>query len=123
MDAGTIVVANGDESVRTLIQAALEDQGYCVLLPDPEDGLADALRERPALILVDLDEPPADVRVCAEIAALRIPVVALSDAPEPKDLDVDGWLAKPFDIDELYALARRWAPLPGRPVERGHRSR
>lgn len=114
MEAGTILVVDGDDDVRALIQAALEDEGYRVALAARGEGVACAQRARPSLILLDLDDPPASeggagAPLRAEAAALRIPVVVLSDAPEPEDSPVDGWLTKPFDLDALYGLARRWA--------------
>ena len=117
MDAGPIVVINGDESVRALIQLALEDEGYRVVLADPEGGIAGALREHPALLVIDMDEPRAHARLRGEVPTLRIPVVGLSDAAEAEDAGVDGWLTKPFDLEDLYRTARRWAPRPNHAIE------
>ena len=48
MEAGKILVVDGDDAVRDLIREALEEEGYRVLPAAPGEGLVGALREHPA---------------------------------------------------------------------------
>ena len=73
---------------------------------------------RPDLILLDLNMPKKDGRqVLAEIKAdpalLRIPVVVLTssqaekDVLETYDLHANGYIIKPVDIDQFFAIIKR----------------
>ncbi len=86
-----------------------------VAAPDGERGLALAQAHRPHLILLDLQLPDMDgdeflarVRALDEIA--QIPVVVLTGgAPSEQRkkllaLGIEGYVTKPFDIDELENL-------------------
>jgi signal transduction histidine kinase/CheY-like chemotaxis protein len=96
---------------RMLVRAVLEAEGYTVV--DAEDGLAGieaAVREEPALILLDVNLPGIDgyevVSVIKAFPALAsTPVVALTayamegDRQRTLVAGCDGYIQKPIDVD------------------------
>ncbi len=119
----TILVVEDYDDTRTMIRRFLEVKGYRVLEgTNGEEALAVALRDRPDLILMDLQMPILDgfmaTRLIREFDFLStIPVVALT-AHETRGLDfcnnVDElglghieYLNKPVDFDQLEELLCR----------------
>ncbi len=96
---------------RMLVRAILEAEGHTVI--DAEDGLAGieaAIREEPALILLDVNLPGVDgyevVSVLKAFPALAsTPVVAVTayamegDRQRTLVAGCDGYIAKPIDVD------------------------
>jgi signal transduction histidine kinase/CheY-like chemotaxis protein len=96
---------------RMLVRAVLEAEGYAVV--DAEDGLSGieaAVREEPALILLDVNLPGIDgyevVSVIKAFPALAsTPVVALTayamegDRQRTLVAGCDGYIQKPIDVD------------------------
>jgi signal transduction histidine kinase/DNA-binding response OmpR family regulator len=96
---------------RMLVRAILEAEGYAIL--DAEDGLAGieaAVREEPALILLDVNLPGIDgyevVSVIKAFPALAsTPVIALTayamegDRQRTLVAGCDGYIQKPIDVD------------------------
>jgi CheY-like chemotaxis protein len=89
----------------------LEADGYLVLLaPNGREGLSQAFRERPNLILVDIHLQGLDgYEVARRLRQMdhtrHIPILAVSTSgnPEDKDLSVevgyDDYIVKPIDVD------------------------
>jgi len=96
---------------RMLVRAILEAEGYAIV--DAEDGLAGieaAVREEPALILLDVNLPGIDgyevVSVIKAFPALAsTPVIALTayamegDRQRTLVAGCDGYIQKPIDVD------------------------
>src|SRR6185503_5604054 len=96
---------------RMLVRAVLEAEGYTVI--DAEDGLAGieaAIREEPALILLDVNLPAVDgYEVVAIIksfpAFATTPVIAVTayamegDRQRTLVAGCDGYIQKPIDVD------------------------
>ena len=96
---------------RMLVRAVLEAEGYTVI--DAEDGLAGieaAVREEPALILLDVNLPGVDGYEVAAIiksfpALATTPVIAVTayamegDRQRTLVAGCDGYIAKPIDVD------------------------
>ncbi len=101
-----ILHIGGGAGQQALVRRLLEDDGHGVVsTDDPRDGVAIALREKPQLILLDMEttgvdgyEVAARLRGRAELEG--IPIVTLSE-PEDRDLALsigcDGCLDKPLD--------------------------
>jgi serine/threonine-protein kinase len=120
-DPVRIVVAEDDEDFRSLLA-----EGLCVAFPSAEiecvgDGTAalQSLARRPASVaLIDLQMPVLDgVSVTAALraqdAVAHMPIIVLTGlggAGEWKclaDIGADGFLVKPFRMDDLVTLVRR----------------
>jgi CheY-like chemotaxis protein len=113
-----ILVVEDDEAIRETIAELLEGEGYGVARA--ADG-AEALEQLQStggadLILLDLMMPVMDGwelrdRLRSDPRLARIPVVLVSadDALErqARRMGVQGWLAKPFDIEHLLGTVNR----------------
>jgi CheY-like chemotaxis protein len=115
----TVLIVDDDPATCEIVQMALEDEGYRVLRADDEQGIAAALLEKPDVILLDVFLPVIDStavsrRLRADVDTSTIPIIVMSAAGETVmgRLDADEHLAKPFDLDDLAATVRRWAPNP-----------
>jgi two-component system response regulator MprA len=125
-----VLLAEDDRAVRDSLRRALELEGYDVGAVTNGAEALDALRERPAdLLLLDVSMPILDgLTVCRVLRSERnrIPILMLTARTETSDrvagLDAgaDDYLPKPFDLDELLArmraLLRRAAPVDDDPA-------
>jgi len=99
------------------IAEILREEGYRVLTAaDGHQALALIRARAPALVLLDLQMPLLNGwEVLDRLRAedIRVPVVFLTAAyrarAEAERHDVAGFLAKPFDVDELLAVVARYA--------------
>ena len=114
----TVLVAEDDASIRTVLMATLRSAGYRVLESgNGVDALAIARAERPTLVISDVLMPGGDGQ--ALLAALRadprtadVPFVFLTGLDEREsvrrgmDLGADDYLTKPFRPTELLSLVQ-----------------
>ena len=122
MDATrTILMIEDDAMIQDLIHDVLLDEGYRVLrASDGEDGLRVAASDGPGLILLDFRLPRMSganvlARLKHDPATSHIPVIAVTGQPTSlvdRSLPVDGWIAKPFDLDVLLAQVERFVDVP-----------
>ena len=104
-----VLIADNDPDILELISALLNEEGFETIAFT--DGLAalHAIRtERPAVAIIDLAMPVMDgwelIRRLRSEPGKRVPVIAMSAAmyEPPQDLlQVDAYLSKPFDLEEL----------------------
>lgn len=118
-----VLVADDHYMILDLLASQLESAGYEVLKESsPERVLEAVIRERPQLALLDAQMPPRErFFALRELAALqppeRPPVIILSGHDDQSirelalSLGADGFLAKPWDREELCSLS---AQLMGR---------
>ena len=113
-----VLVVDDEASLRTLVRANLEIDGFEVA--EAVDGIEamDALRvSRPDLVLLDIMMPGKDgIEVLEEIAAdsrLRsIPVILLTAKGEQEDLErgaelgARGHITKPFDPEQMVRTVK-----------------
>jgi DNA-binding NarL/FixJ family response regulator len=123
--AGTIVIADGDQSERALVSAALTRAGYETIEVATGMAALDAVRDEDvALIVLEVGLPDmTGYEVCREIRHMRgdeLLVFFLSGMrTEPLDrvaglmLGADDFIVKPFDPDELVARVRRFVSRKG----------
>jgi diguanylate cyclase (GGDEF)-like protein len=118
MQTSTILCIDDDPNIRDLVNAALELDGYNVILaPDGAQGLQRALVDQPHLIILDVMLP--DMRGWDVLRELKeqprtanIPVIFLSALDETEDrvtglaLGADDYVGKPFAVKELLARVR-----------------
>jgi two-component system response regulator VicR len=115
--AGTILVADDDDTILGLVAYLLEDEGYRVLrASDGAEALACAQREAPDLVLTDIMMPRmTGVELLARLRAapaLAVPVIlmsAVTRAPNPLPPRT-AFLPKPFELAALLELVSRLLP-------------
>lgn len=111
-----ILLVEDETAMRIALQDALEAEGYRVILAlDGRSGLDRAVKEKPALVLLDVMLPKLNgFQLCAELRrhAITIPVLMLTakgrvaDRVEGLDAGADDYLVKPFSTEELLARIR-----------------
>ena len=102
-----ILLVEDETAMRIAVQDALEAEGYRVLIAtDGKSGLERALKEKPALILLDVMLPKLNgFQLCAELRRLAqaVPVLMLTakgrvdDRVAGLDAGADDYLVKPFE--------------------------
>lgn len=114
-----VLVAEDSPTVRRLVCARLESDGYDVLeAEDGERALQMARSEAPAAVVLDKVMPKLDGfevirRLRAEEATRKLPIVMLTerageeDVLSGLDLGVDDYMPKPFSPRELSARLGR----------------
>ena len=114
----TLLVIEDDPDIVELLRYNLEREGYRVLVAtDGERGLADAGKQQPDLVLLDLMLPGLDgLEVCRRLrgqdGTRGIPVLVLTAKSEETDVVIglemgaDDYLTKPFSPRELLARVR-----------------
>ena len=125
MPPPTILVVEDDATHRALFAELLCSEGYHVeTAAEGAEALRAACRHRPGCILLDLVMPGLDgAGLAREVAArgLAVPLVVVSAAWDGRRvaeaIGAAGYLAKPFDLDELLAtVARLCPPDPPQPA-------
>jgi DNA-binding response OmpR family regulator len=111
-----ILVVEDEPAMRIALQDALEAEGYRVLVAtDGPTGLERALKEKPALVLLDVMLPRLNgFELCARLRCVSNPVPVLmltakgrvKDRVAGLDAGADDYLVKPFDAEELLARIR-----------------
>ena len=116
----TVLIADDDPNVRELCRVVLENEGYHVLEAEDAPTCVSLTRERrPNLVLLDWMMPGVEgvdaLRVLKGAEATRgIPVVMLTALDSVSNITVatysgaDGYVTKPFEMDDLLALIRRF---------------
>jgi two-component system chemotaxis response regulator CheY len=111
-----VLIVDDDAGIRDTIQFMLEDAGYTVVTAtNGPEALERVLDSQPSLVLLDLQMPlmtgqetlarlrqmPYQIPVVFMTAGLRAQVEAARHG-------ADGHLAKPFELEELLQLVRRF---------------
>lgn len=108
-----ILIVDDDTTIRDMLDTVLSDEGYATYQAgNGQEGVKLAERVHPELILMDIMMPVVDGATA--IGQLRenprtrsIRVIAMSAGStllqRVDQLQADGVLAKPFDLDELLA--------------------
>ena len=127
---GRILVVDDEQDLRWALQYSLSDEGHEVLMAqDGEEALAVVRRQRPDLIILDINMPGLNgLEVCGQLrrdpTLATVPILFLtvrgtvSDRVKGLDEGADDYLPKPFDLDELKARVKallRRAQISGPP--------
>jgi two-component system response regulator VicR len=120
-----ILVVDDEPPIVDVLAYNLKRANYEVLIArDGEEALAQARREQPDLIILDLMLPRLDgLEVCRALRRERdVPIIMLTARDEEIDrvvgleLGADDYIVKPFSVRELMArvknVLRRVAPRP-----------
>ena len=114
-DQKTILIIDDDLAMQTVLEIALREAGYRVILAgDGQEGLAKLNELNPDLIISDIMMPQMDGvetfdRMKEHLQEEGIPILimtALSRKPWFADLEAEGAviLQKPFDIEKVLQL-------------------
>jgi DNA-binding response OmpR family regulator len=117
--AKRIIVCDDDEGILDVTKIILEDIGYEVDTMVDCDNLITILeRRQPAVILLDLWMPnTGGESITREIKKnkklKKIPIIIVSASKDTEkvafDAGADGFICKPFDIEELETLVKKFA--------------
>ncbi|HUG15531.1 MAG TPA: response regulator [Thermomicrobiales bacterium] len=118
-----ILIVEDDPVIRELLLELLDIEGYpAIAVADGASALRQLKIRRPSLILLDLNLPAMDgegfLREMRR-SGRSAPVVLLTADPRGRRLrharGIVGFLAKPFDVDELLRLIEKVWPSHRRP--------
>jgi CheY-like chemotaxis protein len=121
-----ILIVDDDPSIRFLLRAILEGEGYSVLEAGNGQAALNAITSEavPDIVMTDLMMPVMTgaeliVRLRSQASTARIPIVVVSsNAKAVESLAVDAIITKPFSAanlaDRVRAVASR--DQPGQPV-------
>jgi CheY-like chemotaxis protein len=112
-----ILVVDDDTSIRSFVEMALDGEGYAVsTATNGKQALEVTGQVRPDLILLDMRMPVMDgwsfARTYRQQAGPHAPIVVITAATDAgeraAEIDADGYLGKPFDLDDLLGLVSRY---------------
>jgi CheY-like chemotaxis protein len=112
-----ILVVDDDTAIRSFVEMALDGEGYAVSTAvNGAHALALTSKMRPDLILLDMRMPIMDgwtfARAYRGQAGPHAPIVvitaALDAGARASEIQADGFLGKPFDLDELLGIVSRY---------------
>lgn len=112
---GPIMIVEDEPALAELLADVLGTSGYRVLLSTPSTAVERLASERPALLLIDYTMPGlSGAEVLAEMrdrVPATPPVILITGRDEVRELaqgiGADGYLRKPFEMDDLLGLVRR----------------
>ena len=118
----TVLVVDDDTSILDTVSSILTGEGYHVVsAATGEEALAAVARRQPQLILLDMRMPVMDGWAVARALrerGIRVPIVVMTAAESAKrwadEVGAEGYLAKPFGLDDLLATVERFRTPGGR---------
>lgn len=113
-----ILIVDDDAAIRAAISEILEMEGYTVItVADGAAALRQIEEEAPALMLLDMRMPGINGWDVAHILQQRgstVPILVMTAAQDARrwaeQIGASGYLAKPFDLDDLLAAVERLLP-------------
>jgi two-component system KDP operon response regulator KdpE len=115
MKTSKILVVDDEPQIRRVMRATLSSQGYTIVeAASGAAALEKIRRERPDLILLDMNMPGIDgLDTCREIrTSSNVPIIMLTvrsgekDKVRSLDAGADDYVTKPFSMEELLARIR-----------------
>lgn len=112
-----ILVADDDPAILEGVTMILEDAGYEIETTVNAKTFQDLKENFPDLILLDIRMSGIDGRdICKTLKnkkkTKQIPIIMISANKDTKELSkeagADDFLAKPFEMDELLAMAKKY---------------
>jgi len=120
MDKKRILIVDDEKDIVETIQFRLELEGLeCLVAYDGEEALLKAKRENPDLILLDIMLPKINGYKIARLLKFdelykHIPIIMLTARTQKTDIELgeetgaDEYVTKPFDMDELVNMIRKY---------------
>ncbi|HOG47143.1 MAG TPA: response regulator [Anaerolineae bacterium] len=118
MSALRVLVVDDDQGILDFVSDLLTDEGYDVAeAADGAEALTMAREQPPALILLDMRMPVMDGWQFADKYRAEpgphAPILVMTAARDAADIAADihaqGYLAKPFNLDDLLSVVERHA--------------
>ena len=115
MNGTTILVVDDEPQIRRVLRSTLSSEGYVVIeAKDGQEAVDMVMRERPALILMDVNMPGMNgLEACSKIRLSfdgPIIMVTVRNSEHDKilalDSGADDYVVKPFTMGELLARIR-----------------
>ena len=115
MSTPTILVVDDEPQIRRVMRTSMSSHGYAVIeARSGEEALEILRKERPDLVLLDLNMPGiGGLQACREIrdqSDVAIIMLTVRNTENDKvlalDAGADDYVAKPFSMDELFARIR-----------------
>ncbi len=118
----TVLVVDDDTSILDTVSSILSGEGYDVVsAATGQEALAAVARKQPLLILLDMRMPVMDGWAVARALreqGINVPIVVMTAAESAErwadEVGAEGYLAKPFGLDELLATVERFRKGGGR---------
>jgi len=109
---GVVLVVDDTVEIADLVVEILGDAGYAALRAGTYDEATHLIREQDvALVLLDT-MGDANIEFLPHLAEPRPPIVLFSAWTKLEDrarsIGAEGWLAKPFAVDDLIATVRTY---------------
>jgi CheY-like chemotaxis protein len=116
-----VLVVDDDPYIRATVSAILEDSGYVVATAENALEAAHAIaRTPPKVVLLDIRMPgldgpqlARDLRARNVQSKILVMTAARNAQRYAQELQAEGYIEKPFEIDDLKAAVERLVP-PGR---------
>jgi DNA-binding response OmpR family regulator len=120
-DGKRVLVVDDERDILSFVQDALTDEGYAVdTAASGEEALQSVMERRPDLIMLDVNLPGVDGwEVLSRLRAAageQTPVVVMTGGYRAQEQALasgaQGYLGKPFDLDDLISSVAAHAGLP-----------
>ncbi len=118
MAVKSVLICDDDEGIIDVASIILSDAGYDVIaITESRDVLSHATKSNPQLILLDLWMPNmSGEEVTKELKrnpkTSNIPIIIISASRNTEDIakriGADHFICKPFDIDELEKVVKKY---------------
>jgi DNA-binding response OmpR family regulator len=117
-----VLVIDDDQNIVEIMRVILEDEGYSVISLEQDEDIENLiLKTQPDLILLDVWIWGRDGKEIAQFvrkthSLAHIPIIMVSAKNDLADVaaqaDVNEFISKPFDINDLLASAQKYLNLP-----------
>ena len=119
---GTVLVVDDDTSILDTVSSILSGEGYDVVSASSGQEALDAVaRKVPLLILLDMRMPVMDGWAVARALrgqGITVPIIVMTAAESARrwadEVGAEGYLAKPFGLNEPLATVERFRGSGGR---------